>query len=1547
MPTTRRCLPLIVAAVLAMALLSSSRIAQAATFDLTVCDPDPLLNGAALITAITTANNNGQNDVINLGACTYLLNVTNNTAGGNGSNGLPAIVDSQIQGTLTINGNGPTVIERINSSGTPSFRIFYVEANANLTLNNVTIRNGYRMGGSGFVVNGGGAILNNGGTVTITNSTLSGNSSSAGGGGVLNNRGTVNITNSTFANNRSSNQSGGGLYNASGATANITNSTFSGNSALASGGGIYSTSGTVSITNSTLSGNFVDITTGGGVRIFGGTLNLNNTIIANSRIGAANIGNCNYSDAANGDTATINGSFNVLETACSGASGTNNLTNTIIADPALGALASNGGPTQTHALLSNSPALDAGNNTNASSLTTDQRGGGFNRVIAGRVDIGAYEAICGTTPFNVGAGETNALIHAINCANTDGVNSEINLSDSTYTLTTVNNTLLGSNGLPLIANNGTLIINGNNATITRSADGTPEFRLLFTDGASNVTLNNLTLSGGNTPQSGGAIFSNGLLLLNGVEVSNNTAAGDGGAIAVNTGTTTVKNSLIMGNSSSDGGAFVVPSEATLEVSNSTLTGNTADSFGSVLYAAGAVRLTNNTITGNNGGVAAIIFAFGSITMQNSIIAANTPQNCAFNPGLSITGTRNIDSGASCAFSANNFSNTNPLLEPLADNGGTTQTHALQNGSPAIDAGDNALAVDENGNQLTVDQRGQSRFYNDLGMTDTGTGTAPIVDIGAFEKQTNSPIPDITIADVTLAEGNAGTTNFVFTVTLSFASTQTVTVDYAAADGTALVSSDYTAISGTLTFNPGVTSQQITVVVNGDTTLEPDETFAINLTNPSNATLLDTQGTGTISNDDAVPTISINNVTLNEGNGGTTAFTFNVTLSNPSSQTITVDYTTADGSATTVDSDYTAASSTLTFAAGVTAQTITVNVNGDAKSEPDETFTVNLSNPTNATITTAQGTGTISNDDAVPTISIDNVTLNEGNGGTTAFTFNVTLSNPSSQTITVDYTTADGSATTVDSDYTAASNTLTFAAGVTAQTITVNVNGDTTFEPDETLTVNLSNPTNATITDAQGTGTITNDDAPPGLSINDISTVEGNSGTTDYVFTVSLASASGLSVSVTVQTVDGTATAGSDYGAVAATLLTFAPGETSKQFTVTVNGDNSDELTETFNVVLSSPVNATIGDNTGIGTITNDDTANVLVSPTENLTTTEAGGTAAFRIVLTSQPTSSVTFNIATSDNTEGIVSPASVVFDDTNWSVEQVITITGLDDTFADGAVGYTIDIPPATTSDALYAAIDPNNVSVTNQDDDSPNIVVQPTTATMQEGDTRTFSLKLNTTPSSGSVVVRITFNSNEVWVNGGSTSVDLTFTSLDPQTFTVTLPEDVSLNDGQTIVLNFTIVSTDAPEYNGVQPITLRLTSQDNDVAFPTPPPVPLCALIEGGTNSIVRANVPSGLNANVFCRILVQSGTYFRTPAEVGDQTLIDAGVLQSVDVFGFTANGVQVVQFNQPVQVCLQGSGHMFYRDASNAPRITVPLTSSSSNGYTCASIPNAGTVVLVR
>jgi hypothetical protein len=269
-----------------------------------------------------------------------------------------------------------------------------------------------------------------------------------------------------------------------------------------------------------------------------------------------------------------------------------------------------------------------------------------------------------------------------------------------------------------------------------------------------------------------------------------------------------------------------------------------------------------------------------------------------------------------------------------------------------------------------------------------------------------------------------------------------------------------------------------VLVNGDTADETDAAFFVNLGRAVNATITRGQGLGRIQNDDAPPpTVSISDDSVPEGDSGSSIATITVLLSDPSTSTVTVQYATSNGTAT-AGSDYTATSGTLTFTPGQMRKLIPVSVSGDTTSEPDETFTVTLFSPTNATLETAQATGTITTDDiapATPSVSIAGASLAEGNSGTANAGFTVTLSAASASTVSVQYATANGTAT-AGSDYTTTSGTLTFAPGQTSKPIPVPVIGDTTVEADETFTVTLSSPTNATLGTAQATGTITNDDS---------------------------------------------------------------------------------------------------------------------------------------------------------------------------------------------------------------------------------------------------------------------------------------------------------------------------------------------------------------------------------------------------------------------------------------------------------------------------------------
>jgi hypothetical protein len=433
----------------------------------------------------------------------------------------------------------------------------------------------------------------------------------------------------------------------------------------------------------------------------------------------------------------------------------------------------------------------------------------------------------------------------------------------------------------------------------------------------------------------------------------------------------------------------------------------------------------------------------------------------------------------------------------------------------------------------------------------------------------APPPSLTVADATATEGDAGTVSAVFNVQLSAPSTKTVAVSYYAFQTGSAGFNDFHLVRGSLVFNPGDTSRTVAVPVVGDTLDEFDEKFAVRLAFPLNASVARAQAEGTVADNDPPPAASVGDVNVNEGNAGAGSAVFTVSLSAPSAKTVSLSYATAAGTAA-AGVDYQTAAGTLTFNPGETSKTVGVGVVGDTVYETDETFVVNLGDPSNVTFADAQGTGTIVNDDPKPAASVSDASLVEGNAGTSDMVFTVTLSNASYQPVSVGYATFDGAATS-PADFQAVAGTLTFAPGETSRTFAVPVVGDNVTENGETFFVTLSNPVDATLADFQGFGTIVNDDTSVHFTIT-VTTLDEDDGGVQLVVT-----RDGVNTGVTTvnySTSDGTASERSDYNLVLGTLR-FAPGETSKTFTVLVTDDRFAEGDESFNVALSDPSGATL------------------------------------------------------------------------------------------------------------------------------------------------------------------------------------------------------------------------------------------------------------------------------------------------------------------------------------------------------------------------------------
>lgn len=245
----------------------------------------------------------------------------------------------------------------------------------------------------------------------------------------------------------------------------------------------------------------------------------------------------------------------------------------------------------------------------------------------------------------------------------------------------------------------------------------------------------------------------------------------------------------------------------------------------------------------------------------------------------------------------------------------------------------------------------------LGAWDVSGGLGFTAIFGAFP----AVPPNVSINETSTINEGGGSVNFTISLSSS-AAPHKVTVNYATADGTATQGSDYTSTAGTVTFEPGVTTRVISVPILDDALDEVDETFKMNILSASPGIIIAGQSTATILDDDPPPSLSINDVSISEGNFGVRSLNFTVSLSAASGKQITVSYATADDTAKAVD-DYTPATGGVTISPGQTTSTISIQIKVDTLSEDNETFVVNLSNPVNATIADGTGIGTISNDDS--------------------------------------------------------------------------------------------------------------------------------------------------------------------------------------------------------------------------------------------------------------------------------------------------------------------------------------------------------------------------------------------------------------------------------------------------------------------------------------------------------------------------------------------------------------------------------------------------------
>ncbi len=814
--------------------------------------------------------------------------------------------------------------------------------------------------------------------LTLTNVHVTGNQAGSGGGVALLYSDGV-FTNCTFSGNRTvGNDNGGGIFYLGnfGHTLRVTGSTVSGNSTSRGGGGIRNLSSggssRLEIVGSTIANNTA--ANGGGIETFA----LSSGDIATTTIRNSIIAGNSPTNLATG-TVPFGGSPTVISNGFNLSDNFNGVftpaaTDITTATPRLAPLSLNGGTTPTHALLGGSPAINAGD---ASGQATDQRG--VSRVFGASADIGAVEmrSILVSSANDAGAGSLRQAIATANAA--PGLDDIIFDNAVFNTAQTINLQTV----LPDITDALTINGTGANLLTVRRSDAAANFRIfrIASGITSGIAISGMTISNGRaaTDNNGGGIYSSSNLTLTNVHLSGNQADNGGGislfsADGIFTGCTFSGNTATSSNGEGGGIEYSGGTEHILRLVGSTVSGNTAVIGGgisnSINSSVSLINISGSTIANNSatrgGGIDTLVANSGNaaVTLRNTIIANNTPNNLLAEILTGGTATFmsqgfNLANDNGGGFLNQSTDKINALagLAALANNGGTTPTHALLFGSAALDAG--------NSSGTTSDQRGLTRPIDLSGITNVSDGA----DIGAFEAQT-APNSAPTAAASTTNVTGAGGTSYTFTVTYT--------------DDTEINVSTIGTGDVTVTNSAGFTATPTFVSVNNNTNGTP-RTATYTFTPPGGTWDIGDNGTynvvmqpnqvgdtsgnfvaaGSIGSFavNIAPTISINDVSMNEGNSGTTAFTFNVSLSAASAQTVTVSYQTADGTATGGSDYISIGASTLTFNPNETTKTVTILVNGDTTVEPNETFFVNLSNPTNATISDNQGLGTIVNDDS--------------------------------------------------------------------------------------------------------------------------------------------------------------------------------------------------------------------------------------------------------------------------------------------------------------------------------------------------------------------------------------------------------------------------------------------------------------------------------------------------------------------------------------------------------------------------------------------------------
>ncbi len=785
----------------------------------------------------------------------------------------------------------------------------------------------------------------------------------------------------------------------------------------------------------------------------------------------------------------------------------------------------------------------------------------------------------------------------------------------------------------------------------------------------------------------------------------------------------------------------------------------------------------------------------------------------------------------------------------------------------------------------------------------------------------SLLPSITLAVAPASVTEDGTPNLVYTFTRSGVTTNALTVNYSVG-GTATFSTDYTqsgaatftSKTGTVTFAANATTAKVTIDPTADTIVESNETVALTLASGTGyAVGTTTPVTGTI-NDDEPPIINLAVSPASVTEDGTTNLIYTFTRSGLTTNSLTVNYSISGTATLNTDYTRTGTNNTVTFAAGSSTATVTVDPTADTIVENNETVALTLAAGTGYTIgTTNAVTGTITNDDTSVTLAVSPASVTED--GTTNLIYTFTRSGVTTNPLTVNYS-ISGTATN-GNDYTLLPTSVTFAAGSSTATVTIDPTPDTIVESNETVILTLAAGTGYTVgTTTPVTGTI-NDDEPPiiNLAVSPASVTEDGTTNLIYTFTRNGVTTNPLTVNYSIS---GTATLNTDYTRTGTNnTVTFAAGSSTATVTIDPTADTIVESDETVILTLAAGTGYTVGTTTPVtGTITNVTLPSVTLAVSPSSVTEDGTSNLIYIFIRTGDTTNPLTVNYSiggtATNGSDYTLLPTSVIFE-ANSAIATVMVDPTADTTVENNE---TVALTLAAGTGYIIGTTNAVTGTITN-DDTSVTLAVSPASVT-EDGTTNliyTFTRSGVTTNS-----LTVNYSISGTATNGNDYTLlptSVTFAAnATTATVTVDPTADTTVESDETVVLTlaagtgYTIGTPDA--------VTGTITNDDlPSITLAISP----SSVTEDGTSNLIYTFTRTGDTTNP----LTVNYTVEGTATNGNDYTSIPTSVT-------FAANSATATVTVDPTPETIVESDE------------TVILTLASGTGYTVGTTtPVTGTI----